>query len=64
MLRRSDPDNVPLTDILILAGGDLKIDTPVHRITWQKHHLNFTPTVFNMLLYLARHPGRVFTRTS
>jgi len=63
VLRRSDPDRGPLTDILVLAGGELVIDTPAHSITWQNQKLDLTPTEFNLLLYLARHPGRVFTRT-
>ncbi len=62
MLRRNDPDQVSLTDVLVLAGGDLEIDTPAHRITWQNRDLNLTPTEFNLLLYLAKHPGRVFSR--
>jgi len=62
MLRRNDPDHVPLTDLLHLAAGKLKIDTMAHRITWQKRHLDLTPTEFNLLLHMARHPGRVYTR--
>lgn len=62
ILRRSDPKQVPLTDLLSLAGGNLKIDTLAHRITWRQSRLDLTPTEFNLLLYLARHPGRVFTR--
>jgi len=63
LLRRSDPDRVPLTELLILAGGTLEIDTIAHNITWEKQRLDLTPTEFNLLLYLARHPGRVFSRT-
>ncbi len=62
MLRRSDPGRVSLTDVLVLAGGDLEIDTPAHRVRWQNRALNLTPTEFNLLLYLAKHPGRVFSR--
>jgi len=62
ILRRSDPTQVPLTDLLSLAGGNLEIDTLAHRITWRQSRLDLTPTEFNLLLYLGRHPGRVFTR--
>ncbi len=62
ILRRSDQTQVPLTDLLSLVGGDLEIDTLAHRITWRQSRLDLTPTEFNLLLYLARHPGRVFTR--
>lgn len=63
LLRRSDPDRVPLTELLTLAGGTLEIDTIAHNITWEKQRLDLTPTEFNLLLHLARHPGRVFSRT-
>ncbi len=62
LLRRSDPEQVPLTDIITMAGGALEIDTLAHRITWNKKPLNLTPTEFNLLLHLARHPERVFSR--
>lgn len=62
ILRRSDPDQGPLTDLLSLAGGALEIDTLAHTITWQQKHIDLTPTEFNLLLHMARHPGRVFTR--
>lgn len=62
ILRRSEPENVPLTDFLTLAGGWLEINTMAHTVTWQQQHIELTPTEFNLLLYLARHPGHVYTR--
>ncbi len=62
ILRRSEPDHVPLTDLLTLAGGSLEIDMMAHTVTWQQQHIDLTPTEFNLLLHLARHPGRVYTR--
>ncbi len=62
ILRRSEPEKVPLTDLLTLAGGRLEIDMMAHTVTWQKQHIDLTPTEFNLLLHLARHPGRVYTR--
>lgn len=62
ILRRSEPDQVPLTDLLTLAGGRLEINTMAHTVTWQQQHIDLTPTEFNLLLYLASHPGHVYTR--
>ncbi len=62
ILRRSEPEKVPLTDLLTLAGGRLEIDMMAHTVTWQKQHIDLPPTEFNLLLHLARHPGRVYTR--
>jgi len=62
ILRRSEPDHVPLTDLLTLAGGRLEINTMAHSVTWQQQHIDLTPTEFNLLLYLASHPGHVYTR--
>ena len=62
ILRRSEPENVPLTDLLTLAGGRLEINTLAHSVTWQQQHIDLTPTEFNLLLYLASHPGHVYTR--
>ena len=62
ILRRSDSDRGPLTEIMTLAGGGLEIDTVAHNITWQKQRLELTPTEFKLLVHLARHPGRVYSR--
>lgn len=62
ILRRSEPGQGPLTDLLTLAGGKLEINTMAHTVTWQQNHIDLTPTEFNLLLYLARHPGNVYTR--
>ncbi|MFU8795662.1 MAG: winged helix-turn-helix domain-containing protein, partial [Dethiobacteria bacterium] len=62
ILRRSDTDQVPLTDILSLSGGKLKINALSHTAVWEQIKLNLTPTEFNMLIHLARHPNRVYSR--
>ena len=64
ILRRSEPDHVPLTDLLTLAGGRLEINTMAHTVTWQQNHIVLTPTEFNLLLHLARHPGTSIPVTS
>ncbi len=63
ILRRSEPENVPLTDLLTLAGGGLEINVMAHTVAWQQNHIDLTPTEFNLLLHLARHPGHVYTRS-
>lgn len=62
ILRRSEPEPGLLTDIIELLDGRLKIDLPAHSLTWDQQNLALTPTEFNLLVYLARRPGRVFSR--
>jgi len=62
ILRRSEPESGLLTDILELLGGRLRVDLPAHSLTWDKQSIALTPTEFNLLAYLARRPGRVFSR--
>jgi DNA-binding response OmpR family regulator len=62
ILRRSDTDQVPLTDILNLSDGKLEINALSHTAAWDKIKLNLTPTEFNLLIHLARHPNRVYSR--
>jgi len=63
ILRRGEPEPGLLTDILELLGGRLRIDLPAHNLTWNQQSIALTPTEFNLLVYLARRPGRVFSRT-
>jgi two-component system, OmpR family, response regulator ResD len=62
ILRRSDTDQVPLTDILNLSGGQLEINALSHTASWEKVKLNLTPTEFSLLVHLGRHPNRVYSR--
>jgi DNA-binding response OmpR family regulator len=63
ILRRGEPEPGLLTDILELLGGRLRIDLPAHSLTWDQQSIALTPTEYNLLVYLARRPGRVFSRT-
>jgi DNA-binding response OmpR family regulator len=45
----------------IVAGG-VVIDLERRRVTVDGHLADLTPTEFDLLVVLARHPGRVFTR--
>jgi two-component system alkaline phosphatase synthesis response regulator PhoP len=42
--------------------GDLTIDNPKRRVTIGDAEIELTSTEFDLLLTLARHPGRIYTR--
>ena len=45
----------------VIEVGDFRIDVPDHRVTVRKEEIHLTPKEFDLLLYLARHPGKVVT---
>ena len=45
-----------------LVHGELRIDPAARRVHLGDEELQLTQREFELLLYLARHPGRVFTR--
>lgn len=47
----------------ILAVGDLRLDRISREVFWQGQGVNLTGREFNLIEYLMRSPGRVFTRT-
>jgi two-component system, OmpR family, response regulator len=47
----------------ILAVGDLKLDRITREVTWRSQKVDLTGREFNLIEYLMRSPGRVFTRT-
>ncbi len=58
VLRRS----VVRDDAETFRAADLEIDVARMRVTRGGTQIDLTPTEFQMLATLARHPGRVFTR--
>ena len=44
-----------------IAIGDFKIDADAFRVTVKNREVRLTPKEFELLLYLARHAGRVVT---
>lgn len=58
VLRRFEQPLVPAT----LQAGDLSIDGGAMSLTVRGKVVTTTATEFRLLEYLARHPGRVFTR--
>jgi len=47
----------------VMELGPLKIDFAAREVYLEGRPVELTPTEFDLLAYLARHPGRVFTRT-
>ena len=47
----------------ILAVGDLRLDRISREVTWRGESIDLTSREFNLIEYLMRSPGRVFTRT-
>jgi two-component system KDP operon response regulator KdpE len=49
-------EEVPLIDV-----GDFHIDLAAHRVTVRRREIHLTPKEFDLLVYLARHAGKVVT---
>lgn len=47
----------------ILAVGELSLDRISREVTWDGEAVDLTSREFNLIEYLMRSPGRVFTRT-
>jgi two-component system KDP operon response regulator KdpE len=57
-LRRVPAEGEKATRIEV---GDFDIDLAAHRVTVQKREVHLTPKEFELLVYLARHSGKVVT---
>ncbi len=60
-LRRVPTDNEPDAVIEI---GDFNIDTAAHKIMVRRKEVRLTPKEFDLLVYLARRPGKVVNHRS
>jgi DNA-binding response OmpR family regulator len=49
-------------DVLEFDGGTLRIDLVRHEVRVDDEPRNLTPSEYNLLLTLAEHPGRVYSR--
>ena len=47
---------------MLIAAGDLEIDTSARRVTRAGTALDLTAKEFDLLAHMAAHPGRVYTR--
>jgi two-component system KDP operon response regulator KdpE len=45
----------------LIEIGDFRIDLPAHKVAVQRREVHLTPKEFDLLTYLARHPGKVVT---
>lgn len=55
-------EHAAVADADILRAGDLVLDVPRMRVTAGGTPVELSPSEFQLLTALARHPGRVFTR--
>ena len=58
LLRRAQPGRASGT----VEVGDLKVDTLSREASWKGKLLTLTPREFDLLAFLAHHPGRVVSR--
>jgi DNA-binding response OmpR family regulator len=58
LLRRANPAR----EGGVVEVGALRVDALAHAITFEGRALDLTPREFDLLAFLARHPGRVFSR--
>jgi two-component system, OmpR family, KDP operon response regulator KdpE len=45
----------------LIETGDFRIDLAAHKVTVRKREVHLTPKEFELLVYLARRPGKVIT---
>lgn len=48
-------------DSAVIEAGDFRIDVPSRAITVKGREVHLTPKEFDLLVYLAKHPGKVLT---
>lgn len=49
------------SDQPIIEFGDFRLDVPGRRVTVRDQDVHLTPKEFDLLVYLAKHPGKVIT---
>ena len=61
LLRRSDYQ-APKAEYMSYLEGDLKIYPSKMQVSYKDEIIEFTSTEFEILIYMARHPGQVLSR--
>jgi two-component system, OmpR family, KDP operon response regulator KdpE len=49
---------------MLIEIGDFRIDLAAHKVAVRQQDIHLTPKEFDLLVYLARHPGKVVTHRS
>jgi len=63
MLRRSKmAQTLPQSEGIVLIVGDIRVDTARHHVEKGKKRLELTPKEFDLLAFLAKNKGFVFSR--
>jgi DNA-binding response OmpR family regulator len=62
VLRRAPDNGAPLLSRIVLDDGSLVVDTDRHEVTRAGELVELTASEFRLLVALARHPGRVYSR--
>src|SRR4051794_6611173 len=60
LLRRTG--RAPLTPVLRFDGGTVVVDTVRHEVTRDEGVVDLTPSEYDLLVALAQHPGRAYSR--
>ncbi|MFT5689940.1 MAG: DNA-binding response OmpR family regulator, partial [Planctomycetota bacterium] len=63
VLRRARGADTPQDPNKVVVQGPLRMDPTRHRATLDSEVLDLTATEFRILLLLATHPGRIFSRS-
>ena len=58
---RANLRRAPAEEVSRIELGDFEIDLAAHRVMVRKREVHLTPKEFELLVYLARHPGKVIT---
>jgi DNA-binding response OmpR family regulator len=62
VLRRAQPEPAPTSTASEIAHGPLRLDTAARTASLRGSPLSLTAREFDLLSFLMRHPGQVFTR--
>jgi DNA-binding response OmpR family regulator len=62
LLRRSDDEIMPLSNVLSFNNGELLVDSVKHEIKKDGLPVNLTPNEYKILMALIKYPQKAFTR--
>ena len=62
VLRRTFDDAMPLANVYCFGNDDFTINVEKHEVIKYGEIVNLTPSEYNILLSLVKHPSKVYTR--